>query len=201
MADEALEQEEVTVDEPVEAEDSISDIFNDDEVEAQAEEEPEVDEATTEPEKGEPEVEATAEEQVEPPSTEEASQGTVVPVAALVAERLKRQKLEEQIEALKPDETEAPDPIEDPQGYKDYLVGKTESSALKTKIDLSRSVVSSMKEDYQEKEDIFMKLVGEVDEDGKLVKITDPGLQQKFVQSDNPALFIYDHATEYLEIQ
>lgn len=203
MADEALEQEEVTVDEPAEAEDSISDIFNDDKVEAEAQapEDPEVAEATTEPEKGEPQGEVTAEaETVEPPSTEEASQGQV-PVAALLAERLKRQKAEEALAAVTPEEAEdVPDPIEDPEGYKNYLQSSVDTQALKTKVEMSRTVMMTIEPDYPVIEQEFMQSVGTLDEDGKLVNITNPALQQQFLTADNPCKFAVDYIKDKREI-
>lgn len=185
---------------------TLTDLFNDDKEEAPAETKAE---AETESEKGEetkPEtVETKAEETedkteekeaepVEKPSTE-----SVGLQAALVAERQKRQKAEAELKKLQEPE-KIPDVIEDPEGYAKYLEGKNDTTAQKTKIDLSRSIVLSMKDDYLEKEGVFMGLIGDI-EDGKLVEITDQSLYEKFLASDNPALFAYDYAAKHQQVE
>ena len=54
----------------------------------------------------------------------------------------------------------------------------------------------SFKDDYPEKEKVFMGLVGYFD-DGKFV-ITNDLLYKQFLDSDNPGLFAYDTAVDYL---
>lgn len=184
--------EEAEVLEEVTGEESLSDAFND------TEDEPEaiVAEEEAEEEKGAEEVTAEAEtepEPVETPSTESAGLQ-----AALVAERRKRQEAEEKLKGLEEPET-VPDPIEDPTGYADFITAKSDKGLLQTRIDLSRDVMMDSKEDYLEKETVFMGLIGNVDDDGKL-SITDQTLFTKFQAAKNPARFAYQHAVQHLDI-
>ncbi len=184
-----VETEEVETEE-VTGELSLLDVFKD------SEEEEVVETAETEDDKGEveakaePEEEAKAETKVESPSTE-----SIGLQAALVAERQKRQAVEEKLRNLEEPE-KIPDPIEDPDGFSAHVKAESTKGLLETKISLSRSLIMSVKEDFPEKEKVFMDLVGRI-EDGKLI-ITNELLFKQFQDSDNPGLFAYDHAVDHL---
>lgn len=177
---------------------SLSSLFDDseEEVEVTATAETEVE---TEVEKGETEeveVEAKAEaettEEVETPATDQTVAGLK---AALTAERTKRQEAEGKLKATEAKET-APDPIEDPEGYAEYLEARSDKSSLETRIAISRDVWMDAKDDYLEKEKVFMGLVA--DSEGN---IADESLHKKFLASKNPAKFAYDHATEHQRLE
>lgn len=178
---------------------SMIEMFNDDsESEAETEEETRVEAKEEEPEKGEAEKpteepEAKAEEEpVETPSTEqEAGQ-----MAALIAERRKRQELENKLKEYETEKPKVPDPIEQPEEYAAYIEQKADTSILDTKITLSRDVMMDANKDYEEKESVFMGLV--LDSEGKVI---DQSLLTKFQESKNPAKFAYEQAKEHLEIQ
>jgi len=177
-------------------------MFDDSEVEepeAKAEETKTKDEKG-EPETEEPEIEATAEiketeepEKVETPSTED-----VGLQAALTAERKKRQAAETKLAELKGD-PEAPDPIDDPEGYRKHIQGMHDAAERKIRINTSRSVMVDLKDDFEEKEKVFMGLLGiTTDDDGKVVDIENRSLYDQFSVNENPARFAYDHAVKHL---
>ena len=181
---------------------SLTDVFEESEEEAKAE---------TEDDKGETEDKTTDETtkvEAKPDETDKAktkepakaegespSPESIGLQAALVAERQKRQAAEEKLKSLEEPE-KIPDPIEDPEGYSRHIKETSTKGLTQTKIDLSRSMMLSVKEDYPEKEKVFMSLIGRF-EDGKLV-ITNEILHRQFLDSDNPGLFAYDHAVDHL---
>ena len=163
------------------------DVFDEEtETEETAQAEPEVEET----EKGETEESEQDESTEEPPASESKS----VPIAALVAERKRRQKLEEKLEEA--EKNKAPDPVTDPEGYEQYR----ESKELTSKIELTQDLMRDLHSDYDEKEKTFLSLVSK-EVDGE-IKITDETLYRKFITSANPAKFAYQHAKaheDYLE--
>ena len=183
---------------PEETELTLSDAFNDDEVETEETETTET-KATTETEKGEEEdskgkeTEEPESKKVEAPSTETAGLQ-----AALLAERHKRQKAEKKLKSLEEPET-VPDPIEDPEGYSEHISAKADKNLLSAKIDLSRDLMMDSKDDYLEKEKVFMGLIGEGN-DGEFV-VTDQSLHDRFKSSKNPASFAYKHAVKHLDVE
>ena len=175
---------------------SLTDMFNDDEV-AEVEET-----ETTETEKVESEetendevteVEETEEEpqKVETTATEQESGQ----MAALIAERRKRQEAENKLREYE-SKAAVPDPIEDPEGYSNYIKQDNQSAMFQTRVTLSRDLMIDTTPDYTEKEAVFMGLV--VDQDGN---VKNPMLLQQFQESSNPARFAYNHAKEHLEVQ
>jgi len=172
---------------------SLLSLFED---EPEAEAEPEVEgetetaAATTE-EAADAVADAIAETSGEPAETPTAEQGQL---AALMAERDKRQKAETRVKELESQiEPEAqPDPIEDPQGYKAKLDSERAASDLKTKITLSQTMMEELDPDYKRLEGVFTGLIS--DADGN---ITDEGLLRKFQNSPNPAKFARDHAKSH----
>ncbi|MCZ6897633.1 MAG: hypothetical protein O7D95_02840, partial [Betaproteobacteria bacterium] len=142
----------------------------------------------TEPEKTETEEPAKAE--VETPSTE-----SIGLQAALVAERHKRQAVEEKLKSLEEPE-KIPDPIEDPEGYANHIKKASSKGLLETRIALSRDLMIDSKDDYLEKEKVFMGLIGTMD-DGKLT-VTNELLFKQFQESKNPGRFAYNFAVDHL---
>lgn len=181
-------------------EQSLEDLFVDKEVEEVTEAEPEVKAEETAEEatetKGETEVSEDKTEEtkaVEPPATnEQAGQ-----MAALIEERRKRQAAEARLKELEGKEKESvPDPIESPEEYAQYIEAKSQSvnqTALRT---MSRDVMMDLKEDYLQKEAVFMGLVA--DKEGNII---DQSLFDKFNASRNPARFAYDFAIEHEKIE
>lgn len=164
---------------------NISDVFNDSKVETKAEES-----AETKDEKGEQSDEKADDKiKAESPSAEELGLK-----AALAAERRRRQEAEGKLREKAA--AKAPDPIEDPEGYANHLRAENGRNEFKTKIALSRDLMIDTREDFIEKEKVFMGLVA--DEEGN---ITDESLFRKFQNAPNPARFAYNHAKEHLEVQ
>lgn len=147
--------------------------------------------------KGEPEakVEAKAETKTEGAETPAAKEESV-PIKALTEERRKRQEAEKRAQELEakfkaaPQEQKVPDPIEDPQGYTQYMEDKSNLDALRVKVNLSRDLMLDLKEDYSEKEQVFVELAK-----------ANPFLIQQMNASPNPAKFAYQSAVEHLEVQ
>lgn len=137
------------------------------------------------------ETRTSEEEEAETTSVEEKS----VPIKAYTEERRKRQEAEKRAEELesqlkKEPETKVPDPVEDPEGYKNYMEDSRHLDALKVKVSLSRDVMLDLKEDYAEKENVFVELARK-----------NPFLVQQMNASPNPAKFAYQTAVEHLETE
>lgn len=135
--------------------------------------------------------ETEGEKDAEPPAAEEKS----VPYAALKDERRKRQELEEEIKQLRAQKTEkteekVPDPIEDPEGYKNFMDNSQKRESLSIKINLSRDIMLDSHTDYEEVEKTFIDLAK-----------ANPFLVHQMNASPNPARFAYKTAKEHLEIQ
>jgi len=179
---------------------SLSDMFEELEaeettkVETKAEDEKgEVEEPETEEveakadDTGKTETETTA----EPPSAEQGQ------MAALLAERQKRQAAETKLAELEAKAQETiPDPIEDPEGYSKHLSDNNAKSALNTRIELSREIMVETDPDYIELEKVFMGLV--TDSEGNVI---DASLLQQFQNDKFPARFARDHAKAHREMQ
>lgn len=174
---------------------SLSDMFNEPEEDAELE----TVETEAEVEKGEAEEEVTADAETESEAVETPSTETAGLQAALVAERKKRQEAEDRLKGLEEPEI-IPDPVEDPQGYADHITAKADKGLLDTRINLSRDLMIDAKDDYLEKEKVFMGLIGTVDDEGRL-SIADPTLFARFQEAKNPARFAYQHAVDHLDIQ
>lgn len=170
----------------------VSDVFKDEEpepVEAKAEAEPEP-ESKGEEAEPEAEVEATTETEAteeptaEPPSAEPAS----VPKQALLDERRKRQALEDELKILRkaaPKDEQAPDPLDDPEGYKNYLRSQWENERITEATNKSRERMLETTPDYEEMEKHFTMLA-----------MADPSLVQQLKTHHDPAKFAYDYAKE-----
>ena len=213
MTDQNQEEVEDNETEETEAEglDSLVDMFDDNQTDADAEES----EAATdndETEKGETEdvedeetgkTEAESKDETEPetPSddTSEAEKGLK---AALTAERQKRQAAEARLKELQ-EKKEAPDPLDDPEGFKQHLQDESNQARMKDRINLSRDMMIDSKgeSEYLEMEKVFYSLVADVDDEGNVASIIDETLHRKFLAAPNPARFAYNTAVEHLETQ
>lgn len=179
-----------------EASETISDLFEPEVKETETEVETEV-EAETETEgKGEAkaeveteskETEAKAEEK-EPPSDE----GQSVPRKALLDERQKRQALEARLKELESKEPDAnePDPVDDPEGWKQYHKVKLAKEMWEERSNKSRDNMLSKHEDYEIKEKHFIFLTQQ-----------NPALISEMQAHHDPAGFAYEKASESLKQQ
>ena len=188
---------------------TLDSIFNDDEEtgeqveETKTEEQPEgetKEEETTETkDKAETESEEESEDSEEVTPTSETSNH--VPMDALISERRKRQDAEKRLsEYESKQKEEIPDPVADPEGFQVYNEQKIQEAGWQTRVTFSRELMLESKTDFEEKEKVFISLLGDVDENGKL-NVTDQSLYNKFTQSTNPAKFAYEHATEHLDFK
>lgn len=152
---------------------SDDDVFDDAPVKAAAEKV----EAPAE-EKTEAKAEVKTEAKAEEPT---ASKQDLVPKAALIDERRKRQALEDENRKLKGGAEIDP-----------------ATEALNRTILISRDLMldDERYKDYPEREKVFMSLVSEQGADGEL-RITDAALYEKFRNSPNPAKFAYNHAKQH----
>jgi len=162
----------------------LGDVFND---EPEQKAEPEAKEVEKVESKDE-EAETTAAE----PGSQETAQIAALQAqinglkSGIAAERKKRQEVEKQI----------PDPVEEPEAYSEHLKTEQSNSELNLRINLSRDVYADLKDDFVEKESVFLGMV--VDNEGN---VTDPLLLAKFQQSPNPAKFAYDTAAEKMLLE
>lgn len=141
--------------------------------------------------KGVIEPEPEKEPEVEPPATTEDTPKGVDPqnaamLAALQDERGKRQDLEKQVLALQ--QKPAPDPLDDPEGFKTYqqeqftgLKADFDQQLSNAKYDMARLTVMSLKDDYETVEAVFI-------EEAK----NNPTLARQLAEAPNPALFAYE---------
>lgn len=178
----------------------LEDVFDDEKESVEEPEKEPVPEPEAEPE-GDAEVESEMGEKKEaeieasesgPPSDKKPSD--TVPMAALIAERQKRQQAEARLR--KQEEKPLPDPIEDPEGYAKTLQGRNDAAIASMRIEISRDSMLSAHEDYEEKEAVFVSMVQ--DEDGN---IKDASLHKEFLKATNPARFAYEKASKYLEVE
>lgn len=126
---------------------------------------------------GEPEKDAAP----EPPSDIEKRIAGLE--AAAAAERKKRQAAEEQLNKLKAKE-EAPDPLEDPEGFAAYQ----EQQAFQTNVNVSRRYAMRHLDDYEEKEAEFVRRAQ-----------LDATLVAEMNESEDPAMFAYEKGKAFLE--
>lgn len=152
--------------------------------------EPEAEAEPTEPVEEAPKEEPTEPEEtgveVSPPEIEE-TQDTQVPLAALTAEREKRQIAEQQLAAQQPVEQKK-DFFEDPEGALNDQKQTFDESLINMKVDMSVELAKTVHSDY-----------AEVVEDGtwkELVQINPSLLNQSF-QSSNPAGFAYQQCQSH----
>lgn len=187
MTDEDLSQEDQAIDKLFEGEDESEDSETDAESEVDESEQEDDTKGDTD---GEPDDDSDGDtsDESEPPSDKEQK---LVPIAALLDERRKAQLLKEENEKLKSqfqqeeDET-APDPLDDPEGYKQYLKNQANRELYQERAEESRSRMLESHSDYEEMEKIFMFLASQ-----------DSALVTQMNKHPDPAKFAYDKASEY----
>ena len=172
LPDEEEVEQEVATKEPDEEEDEKG-VETDEESEDDAEEQSEAEDEDDE--------EVEAESPSEKENTDE--EDTQIPVGALKKERLKRQNSEKELNEVrrKLAEYEGDNLSEDQRQKKE---------STDARIIASREIIMDFKEDYEEKEQIFMDLNDD-----------DPYLGVKMRNSKNPAKFVYDTAKKHLKTQ
>jgi len=162
--------------------------------------EPPTEETEAEPEKAAAEGEAEGDEAEgetddagPPPEGQDTIDGLK---AGIAAERKKRQALEQQRAELEKrlaelDKREAPDPVDDPEGFEAHQ----KQIVYEARANASREFAKDAYSDYEEKEAEFMGMV--TDEQGN---ITNPALVAQMRDHPNPAKFVYDYIREQEQI-
>lgn len=174
---------------------NITDIFNDDEPNQNLETEPKQDEIKGEEDNKSGESEKGEDKPVPPTEEKEVSEqndnNSLVPRHALIDERRKRQEAERQLESLQsqhnPIDEEAPDPVQDPKAYEDYITAKVRNRDLQDRTNQSREAMLEKHSDYIEKESIFFGMMQQ-----------NPSLAEQARKHHDPALFAYETATTRL---
>lgn len=154
----------------------------------------EVTEEATEEKSEEASKEAPKEDSKEDPNVE----SKMVPIAAVHDLRRKNQQLAEELDGLRkqvPDELEEPDPLEDPEEWKqwqrDKIVREANESKqreIADKIEASRSRALEKHENFEAMEDTFSYLAAK-----------DPDLVKKMVDHEDPAEWAFRQAEKYEE--
>jgi len=134
-----------------------------------------------------PEATPDPEPTVDPPATPAPEVTTtpepreeMVPLAALRAEREKRQRIAQELAQYQQQNQFNPEAFyQDPRNIQTYV----QQQLLNERINLSRSMVATLNPDYAEMEDLF------VEEATK-----NPALRDEMLQAENPALFAYQTA-------
>jgi len=119
----------------------------------------------------------------------ESKKDDTVPINALLAERRKRQELEQRIAEIEKQnipQQEAPDPVKDPDGYKLFITQQVESDAITNRINDSRTKMISEHVDYEDKEIVY-----------NVLRAKDPSLHEQLVKHPDPARFAYETAVKY----
>ena len=166
----------------------IGDAFAEPSEETEEAEEIEATEESTD-ETGEPEESDESEDSEESGSP---PQQQHVPIAALTAERRKRQEAEKKLEEL---ENDLPDPVENPKEFAEHVKNASEASRVQDRINLSRDILMDTDPNYLTYEQEFMNAVAktETGEDGQPnVSIVNQDLYNQFMASSNPARFARD---------
>ena len=172
----------------------IDDVFNDEVTDDAVREDKETQDTTSEtevkgdaPESAEAEQPETTDDGGETPSQET----NLVPRAALQDERRKRQALEERIKSLQDQygtqDDNAPDPVDDPEGYRKFVKAQAQNELRTELADTSRANMLEAHADYEEKEKYFTLMVAQ-----------DPSLGDKLKVHPDPARFAYETASKAL---
>lgn len=151
------------------------------------------DETDTDPTPG-PDAQPT-----EPPAPPAGKSDELVPKAAVLDERRKRQELERkisQLEAQQNPATAAPEPKARPDVFENqdaafaHIEERFEQRLLSQRIETSREDMQERHADYDEKELMFVELAQ-----------ADPSLVAKMQAAARPAKFVYDHVVKHLQMQ
>lgn len=154
---------------------------------------------TEEPVESKEETESEEAAEAETESTPDSeSEETHVPLTGLLDERGKRQAAEDKVKALekqvadltKEPDQKRPDIFEDQEGAFEHLEKSFENKRLKDRFDMSRMLMSEIKDDFAEREQQFMKLAE-----------ADPTLGKRLLEHDNPAKFAYDTAVKHEQLE
>lgn len=117
-----------------------------------------------------------------------------VPLESVIAERRKRQELEARIAQMERqrEETPAPDPIDDPEGYVSHQDQKRQAERLQDRIAMSEQLVRTQvgEEEYIKAETAFADEVQR-----------NPALAVELRNHPNPAKFAYDTGKAALDRQ
>lgn len=187
-------------------EESLTNILGSDEPQEQETE-------TVETPSEEPEKKEQVEEPAEPTAAPEKEESWTK--QAVLDERRKRQELEGKYTTSESEKAELkakldeaqkkldtantkvgevskrPDMFEDPEGFVNYQESAFEKKVTDSKIAMSVGIVKMLKPDYSEMEKVFLE---------KIVPADSTAIQQ-LRASENPALFAYEKAREYLDRQ
>ncbi|WP_025899055.1 hypothetical protein [Sneathiella glossodoripedis] len=170
-------------------EDELETFFEGPEPAQEAETVVEPDQQAVEPEPQAAEEEPTGvKEEDSPPEPKE----EMVPIAALMAERDKRQEAERARQELEAKQDKKPDFYDDPEGALESQKIDTEQSILNMKVSMSEEIVKVIHSDYTD-----------VVHDGTWEKLTkeNPALALQCGQASNPALFAYQQCQNYKALQ
>ena len=141
--------------------------------------------------KDDPAPETVAEEvtgeDAPPPDADKPPESETVPVAALMAERQKRQDLEAEnarlTAAADSPTPEAPSVFDDEAGAMAHLTAQFDNKLTTAVRNISRAPMMALHEDYEKQEAVFAEMAK-----------ADPSLVQRMDASGNPAKFAYDTA-------
>jgi hypothetical protein len=161
----------------------LENIFNDSDVnETQVEDNSMNEDTDTEEETVDGEGTETyqSNEEESTPSKDEKQESKSVPLAALEAERKKRQALEAELEKARSKKTG-----EEVEGEGELSV---DEKLFNERVNISKMIMMETKQDYTEKITEFIKMTEE-----------SPALLEQWRNSLNPAKFAYEKATEKLE--
>lgn len=166
--------------------DTLAEVFED---------EPETEETPS----TEPEVTGEQPSTEEPASTPEAQDtepgSVLIPQAALLDERGKRQHLEKEVERLRSmmPEQQPPDMYEDPQGYEQFIrnqerdrMQQQQQQQYMARLETSRSGMLEKHADFPQMEQLFL-----------VIASNNPGLVSSMQNSADPAAFAYEAAKAY----
>lgn len=136
-----------------------------------------------------PEVESDEAEESEPaPPAEEESQ--MVPIKALHDVRRKEREAREELKRLKeqyePQDNDAPDPAEDPEGYKKWVRDNVSKELTNERYEKSIETAKDKYADYDEMETTF-----------RILASKDKSLAEKMHNSPDPAEFAYQTGKAY----
>lgn len=130
-----------------------------------------------------------------------------VDVPAIIAERRKRQAAESRLAELEAQlhaaaappvhteaATDAPDPVDDPVGYREWVVGEARAAAIaahqEAQIEASAEVARGKYSDYAEAVGVFAQIAQQ-----------NPSLEKNLRNAKNPGEYAYQQGKLYLDLQ
>jgi hypothetical protein len=135
----------------------------------------------------------------EPEKKDSKESNALVPKAALLDERRKRQALEDRLSVLEKlvpkQEDEAPDPYRDLDKYNEFQRKKWEREQIEnsrkeriSKIEKRRTELLEQNPDFEEAERVF-----------EILSIRDPNLGRELMESPDPVSFAYEKGRTYIK--